>query len=338
MSRLLEIAYKHLTPKQKHKALKMAIQKLLKKEKQGSKKAKAVLDKIRATKDDLVKEPTKNESRLIEVDEIDSVLNAETLLELAGKSDKQPTNQPSNFSEEAARAILKKKLGGNQLYSSVDPETMEKILAIGIKASMLYLARGAVKFSIWAENIMTHLSWMGVEPETIKPYLKKMYLAAKVDASPEIRKQMDKEDDVYDFDFAVLNKNQEQIQDNTLKWWWPQTTEDYQAVLAVQTTQPMTPERHRMLMESKLQRLVQENETPQQTMMMSVEYLPEMYQIAQDTDVKHYAAAIMWSDSMNAIMSKINWSLETTEIQEQQQEMIQESMNEQSLMSILEMM
>ena len=125
---------------------------------------------------------------------------------------------------------------------------------------------------------------------------------------------------------------------NTLKWWWPQTTEDYQAVLAVQTTQPMTPERHRMLMESKLRRLVQEDENPRETMMMSVEYLPEMYQIAQDTDVKHYAAAIMWSDSMNAIMSKINWSLETTEIQEQQQEMIQEAMDEQSLMSILEMM
>ena len=32
--------------------------------------------------------------------------------------------------------------------------------------------------------------------------------------SPEIRKQMDKEDDVYDFDFAILSKNQTQDTQN----------------------------------------------------------------------------------------------------------------------------
>ena len=125
---------------------------------------------------------------------------------------------------------------------------------------------------------------------------------------------------------------------NTLKWWWPQTTEDYQAILAVQTTQPMTPEHHRMLMESKLRKLVQEDETPQETMMMSMEHLPEMYQIAQETEVSNYPSAIMYSDSMNALMHKIIWPLETTEIQESQQEMIQEWTEGQSLMGILERM
>ena len=111
---------------------------------------------------------------------------------------------------------------------------------------------------------------------------------------------------------------------NTLKWWWPQTTEDYQSVLMVQTTESeMTPQLHSLLMESKLRRLVQEDKTPQETMMMSMEHLPEMYQIAQETEVSNYATAIMYSDSMNALMSKIIWPLETTEIQEEQQETIQ---------------
>ena len=86
-----------------------------------------------------------------------------------------------------------------------------------MKASAIYLARGVVKFSVWAENVMTHLSWMGVEPETIKPYLKQIYLASKVESSPEIRKQMDKEDDVYDFDFATLNVGQKETTDSTEK-------------------------------------------------------------------------------------------------------------------------
>ena len=91
-------------------------------------------------------------------------------------------------------------------------------------------------------------------------------------------------------------------------------------------------------MESKLRKLVQEDETPQETMMMSMEHLPEMYQIAQETEVSNYPSAIMYSDSMNALMHKIIWPLETTEIQESQQEMIQEWTEGQSLMGILERM
>lgn len=125
---------------------------------------------------------------------------------------------------------------------------------------------------------------------------------------------------------------------NTLKWWWPQTTEDYQAILAVQTTQPMTQDHHRMLMESKLRKLVQEDENPKETLMMSEEYLPELYMIGINSDVEHYATAIMWSDSMSALLSKIVWQLESTEIQESQQELIQESVKEQSLLEILEAM
>ena len=84
---------------------------------------------------------------------------------------------------------------------------MGKVLAIGMKASTLYLAKGAVKFAVWAENIIAALSSKGVPQDAVQPYLKGLYAASKMQVSPEIRKQMDKEDDVYDFDFAILNEN-----------------------------------------------------------------------------------------------------------------------------------
>ena len=68
---------------------------------------------------------------------------------------------------------------GNRLSSGVDPVIMGKVLAIGMKASTLYLARGAVKFAVWAENIIAALSSKGVPQETVQPYLKGLYLASK---------------------------------------------------------------------------------------------------------------------------------------------------------------
>ena len=42
-------------------------------------------------------------------------------------------------------------------------------------------------------------------------------MRAKAESSPEIRQQMDKEDDVYDFDFATLNVGQEEAADSIEK-------------------------------------------------------------------------------------------------------------------------
>jgi hypothetical protein len=137
------------------------------------------------------KQPTKKESLLIKIDdELDSALDG-------------------------LAAIFKEQ--GKRLSSGVDPVIMGKVLAIGMKASTLYLAKGAVKFAVWAENMINGLSSKGVSADVVKPYLKQLYLASKVDISPEIRKQMDKEDDVYDFDFATLNVDQEEKTDSTGK-------------------------------------------------------------------------------------------------------------------------
>ena len=137
------------------------------------------------------KEPSKKESLLIKIDdELDAALD-----DLA--------------------AIFKDQ--GNRLSSGVDPVIMGKVLAIGMKASTLYLAKGAVKFSIWAENMIASLSSKGVSQDLVEPYLKGLYAASKMQVSPEIRKQMDKEDDVYDFDFATLNVGQKETTDSTEK-------------------------------------------------------------------------------------------------------------------------
>lgn len=51
----------------------------------------------------------------------------------------------------------------------------------------------------------------------MQPYLKRLYFASKADVSSEIRKQMDNDDDVIDFDFAILNVGQEETTDSTEK-------------------------------------------------------------------------------------------------------------------------
>ena len=117
----------------------------------------------------------KRDSLLIEIDdELDSALN-----DLA--------------------AVFKSQNG--KMNSGIDPVVLGKVLAIGAKASALYLAKGAVKFSIWAENMLSGLSAKGVPEDMVKPYLKQLYLASKVGVDPAIRKAMDKEDDVLDFDW-----------------------------------------------------------------------------------------------------------------------------------------
>lgn len=105
------------------------------------------------------------------------------------------------------------KQAGGRMNSGVDPTLLAKFLVVGVKASVLFLAKGAIEFSVWAENMIAGLQTKGVEPEQIKPYLKQLYLASKVDVSPEIRKQMTKEDDVLDFDLDTLGLQEDEQQD-----------------------------------------------------------------------------------------------------------------------------
>ena len=223
-----------------------------------------------------------------------------------------------------------KEQGKCTLNSNVDPE----FLADGITLSGYHIENGARSFADYAKAVVDDMGDM------VKPYLKSWYMGIKYDPRAANFEGMSSAAEVESADIdAIFLIDQEQTQDNTLKWWWPQTTEEYQVVLAVQTTESeMTPQLHNLLMESKLRRLVQEDENPKETMMMSVEHLPEMYQIAQETEVSNYATAIMYSDSMGALMSKIIWPLEKTEILEEQQETIQEWTEGQTLMDVLEKM
>lgn len=147
-----------------------------------------------------------------------------TVEEVAARQPKQPTKKESlliKIDDELDAAlddlanVFKEQ--GKRLSSGVDPVILGKVLVFGAKASSLYIAKGAVKFAVWAENMINGLSSKGVSADVVKPYLKQLYLASKVDISPEIRKQMDKEDDVYDFDFATLNVDQEEKTDSTGK-------------------------------------------------------------------------------------------------------------------------
>lgn len=137
-----------------------------------------LIDAIDSWLADRAKAKTPKESLLIKIDdELDSALD-----DLA--------------------AVFKE--AGKGLNSGVDPVILGKVLAVGAKASVLYLAKGAVKFLVWAENMLAGLGAKGVPSESIKPYLKQLYLASKVDAPADVRKQMDKEDDVLDYDLSSI--------------------------------------------------------------------------------------------------------------------------------------
>ncbi len=148
-----------------------------------------------------------------------------TVEEVAARQPKQPTKKESRLIEiddeidAAAKKLADvfKNMGKGTLNSGVDPVIIGKVLAIGVELSTLYLNKGAVKFSIWAENVINSLSKNGVPQDIVQPYLKRLYFASKADVSSEIRKQMDNDDDVIDFDFATLNVGQEETTDSTEK-------------------------------------------------------------------------------------------------------------------------
>lgn len=99
-----------------------------------------------------------------------------------------------------------------QVNTFVDPVVMGKVLAVGMKASVLYLQKGAVKFAIWANNMIVGLEGAGISPDVIKPYLSQLYLASKASVDKSIRSQMDGEDFVLDYDVETIGSKSEEVQ------------------------------------------------------------------------------------------------------------------------------
>lgn len=99
-----------------------------------------------------------------------------------------------------------------QLNTLVDPVAMGRVLAVGMKASVLYLQKGAVKFAIWANNMIVGLEGAGIAPDVIKPYLSQLYLASKASVDKSIRSQMDGEDFVLDYDVSAIGSKSEEVQ------------------------------------------------------------------------------------------------------------------------------
>ena len=72
-------------------------------------------------------------------------------------------------------AVFKDQVG--KVSSGVDPVMLAKVLQIGVKASSLYVQKGAIKFADWADNMLALMESKGVSPNVVAPYLKQLYLA-----------------------------------------------------------------------------------------------------------------------------------------------------------------
>jgi hypothetical protein len=101
-------------------------------------------------------------------------------------------------------------------------------------------------------------------------------------------------------------------------WWFPITpglNESERAALAV----PFNGDRQKMnlgllmsLLIEKLQKdILSAPNDARGYLEMSAEHAPELLQISQMNPVKDWAAQIVYSDLMNALLNKIDWNLET---------------------------
>ncbi len=125
----------------------------------------------------------------------------ETAVDLSAKSDYGSKN--TIFTEDKAakaRAILKEKLKGTQLSVGIDPE----ILTAGIDLAGYHIEAGARKFTDYAKAMIDDIG------DTIKPYLKSLYLAVR--NYPGVEKNgmnTEAEIDVIDIDSAVTGQKSE---------------------------------------------------------------------------------------------------------------------------------
>ncbi len=89
-----------------------------------------------------------------------------------------------------------------------------EVLAIGLKPSELFLHKmfekgGDVGYGKWAKNMLAGLQRHGIQPETIKPYLSRLYLQAGGTVSDAIADSMDSRKEVRAFDLESLTNKPE---------------------------------------------------------------------------------------------------------------------------------
>ncbi len=102
----------------------------------------------------------------------------------------------------------------------------------------------------------------------------------------------------------------------------------------------MNQAQYQLAFQQNLIRLIQQDENPKQTLMMSMEHLPEMYQLGNELvgseTPQQIASMLLTSDQMNELMHKIIWKLEISEIQAALQNRLSQAYQDQSLMELLE--
>lgn len=119
---------------------------------------------------------------------------------------------------------------------------------------------------------------------------------------------------------------------NLTKYWIPSgdLTQGQAEALAVPTqTKPAEFSIYQHQLISKLQNLIDHSKTEaKDALEMSIEHLPEMYQIAKDRFPKEWAVSMVYSDTMHNLISRIDWTKAGQVIE----------LEEQSLQKILEQM
>jgi hypothetical protein len=76
------------------------------------------------------------------------------------------------------------------------------------------------------------------------------------------------------------------------------------------TDGPLTEEQHRLRLESKLRRLIAADpEAAQEALRASTEHAPELESLTLEAEPSDWASALMETDSLNALLNRVDWSL-----------------------------
>ena len=128
--------------------------------------------------------------------------------------------------------------------------------------------------------------------------------------------------------------------ESTYFYWAPSSVSQSESIaltVLMHKSEPMTKRLHRELMENKLLTLV-DRQTEEQVLSlleMSAEHLPELYAMAQEQPSQEsIAELIMTSDTMGALIRKIQWDKEPGKQKSQLQ--LERRYKSQSLHSLLE--
>jgi hypothetical protein len=122
----------------------------------------------------------------------------ENIREMEGEKAKPTVSSNTIFTDDAAekaRALLKKKLSGNQLNSGIDPEVVQA----GITLAGYHIEKGARTFSAYAKAMLEDMG------DVVKPYLKSWYMGVKYDPRAAGLEGLSTASQVEDFDIASLD-------------------------------------------------------------------------------------------------------------------------------------